>query len=72
MLYYEYAPDPFDCPDLQAVCPAARCALCGDELYFGQCCYLLEGVPVCEACLPAYARALFHDARVRICRECPA
>ena len=72
MLYYEYAPDPFDCLDLQAVCPAARCALCGDELYFGQCCYLLEGVPVCEACLPAYARALFHDARVRICRECPA
>ena len=69
MLYYEYAPDPFDCADLQAVLPAAECALCGDALYYGQCCYLLEGVPVCEGCLAAYARALFHDARVRICRE---
>ena len=69
MLYYEYAPDPFDCRDLQAVLPAAECALCGDALYIGQCCYLLEGVPVCEGCLAAYARALFHDARVRICRE---
>ena len=71
MLYYEYAPDLCDSLDLQAALPAARCALCGDELYFGQCCYLLEGATVCEACLPAYARALFHDARVRICRECP-
>ena len=71
MLYYEYAPDLRDCLDLQAERPAAQCALCGDELYFGQCCYLLEGAPVCETCLPAYARALFHDARVRICRECP-
>ena len=70
-MYYEYAPDPYDWPDLQAVCPADACALCGDALYFGQCCYRLEGMLVCEDCLPAYARALFHDARVRICREDP-
>lgn len=68
-MYYEYAPDPFVPVDLQAVSPAAQCALCGDELFIGQCCYLLGGTLLCESCLPNYAKGYFHDARVRLRAE---
>jgi len=65
-LYYEYAPDPYAPSDLQTVSPAGQCCLCGDELYAGQCCYLVGGNLLCESCLPRYAKAYFRDARVRI------
>ncbi len=70
-MYYEYAPDPYVPADLQTLSPAAQCALCGDELYLGQCCYLLEGAAVCEACLPRYAKAVFRAHRVRLRGEAP-
>ena len=66
MLYYEYAPDPFHLSDLQTVSPAGQCCLCGDELYAGQCCYLIGCTCICDTCLPSYARAYFRSARVRL------
>ena len=65
-MYYEYAPDPYAVAERQTATVAAQCGLCGDELYFGQCCYHLEGVLVCDSCLAQYARAYFRTNRVRL------
>ena len=35
------------------------CALCGTELYRGECCYRIGGRRICTDCLAAYARQLF-------------
>lgn len=68
-MYYEFAPDPYVPVDLQALSPAAMCALCGAELFLGQCCYALEGALICDDCLSLYARAYFRDRRVRLRSE---
>lgn len=65
-MYYEYAPDPYIPVDLQSLRPAAVCSLCEGELFLGQCCYRIEGALVCDECLSRYARAYFHDCRVRL------
>lgn len=68
-MYYEYAPDPYNFVDLQALSPAAHCALCEGELFLGQCCYRIEGCLICEDCLSNYARAYFRRNRVRLRME---
>ncbi len=68
-MFYEYAPDPYVPADLQGMCPAGACALCGDELYYGQCCYCVGQTLVCEGCLAEYARAYFRTCRVCLRRD---
>ena len=42
------------------------CRCCGGELYLYELCYLLDGGPVCEDCLPEYAREYFRDRLVPV------
>ena len=53
------------CPaDPQRAAWAARCGLCGRELYDGDAFYAVNGLAVCEECLPAFAREEYRAFRV--------
>ena len=47
----------------RALC-AVHCSLCGAELYDGEEFYAVNGLAVCEDCLPDFARAEYRSFRV--------
>ena len=58
------------CPGMGAAGPpAARCSLCGGELYPGDPYFELDGEAVCEDCLGRYARRYFAHRLRRVGRS---
>lgn len=47
------------CRDRQMSQIFLTCHLCGGEIYVGQTYYDRDGMPICEDCLPEYARTYF-------------
>ena len=52
------------CADAQCAPCAAHCSLCGAELYDGEAFYAINGLTVCEDCLPEFAREEYRSFRV--------
>ena len=44
---------------------AARCELCGSEIFTGEECWFINGQVICEDCLGEFARRYFAPHRCR-------
>ena len=54
----------FSVSDAQCRQAAAYCSLCGRTLYDGDEFYAVNGLSVCEDCLPGFARETFRSFRL--------